>query len=61
MSVVREYPKVFPDDLSGLLPDREIEFVIELSPGTHPISKAPYRMAPAGVERIEDTNTRIIR
>ncbi|TYK01103.1 DNA/RNA polymerases superfamily protein [Cucumis melo var. makuwa] len=45
--VVKEFHKVFPDDLSGLLPDREIEFTIELLPGTAPISQAPYRMAPS--------------
>jgi hypothetical protein len=42
--VVREYPDVFPDDLPGLPPDREIEFAIELVPGTAPIAKRPYRM-----------------
>ena len=45
--VVREFPDVFPDDLPGLPPDREIDFQIELAPGTEPISRAPYRMAPA--------------
>nr|CAD1829299.1 unnamed protein product [Ananas comosus var. bracteatus] len=45
--VVREFPDVFPAELPGLPPDREIEFVIDLIPGTAPISKAPYRMAPA--------------
>ena len=38
--------KEFPDGISGLQPDREIEFVIELIPGTEPISIPPYRMAP---------------
>ena len=37
--VVCEYADVFPDDLPGLPPDRDIEFVIELQPGTAPISK----------------------
>ena len=44
--VVREYADVFPDDLAGMSPDRDIEFVIELQPGTAPISKRPYRMPP---------------
>ena len=44
--VVREYLEVFPDDLSGLPPDREVEFGIDLVLGTMPKSKAPYRMAP---------------
>jgi len=44
--VVCEYADVFPDDLPGLPPDRDIEFVIELQLGTAPISKRPYRMPP---------------
>jgi hypothetical protein len=37
---------VFPDELPGLTPDRDVEFVIELQPGTAPISKRSYRMPP---------------
>ena len=44
--VVCEYSDVFSDDLPGMPPDRDIEFVIELQPGTAPISKRPYRMPP---------------
>jgi hypothetical protein len=44
--VVCEYPDVFPDDLPRMLPDRDIEFIIELQPRTAPISKRPYRMPP---------------
>jgi hypothetical protein len=42
--VVCDYPDVFPDELPGMPPDRDIEFAIELQPGTAPISKRPYRM-----------------
>jgi hypothetical protein len=42
--VVREYPDVFLEELPGMPPDRDIEFVIELLPGTQPISKRPYRL-----------------
>jgi hypothetical protein len=42
--VVQEYPNVFPEELSGMPPDHEIEFLIELLPGTPPIFKRPYRM-----------------
>jgi hypothetical protein len=42
--VVQEYPDVFPEELSGMPPDRDIEFLIELLPRTPPISKRPYRM-----------------
>jgi hypothetical protein len=44
--VVCEYPDVFPDELPGMPPDRDVVFVIELQPGTAPISKRPYRMPP---------------
>jgi hypothetical protein len=37
---------VFPEELPGMPPDREVEFVIELAPGAAPISKRPYRLAP---------------
>jgi hypothetical protein len=43
--VVNEFPDVFPEELPGMPPDRDIEFVIELKPGTAPIYKTPYRMA----------------
>jgi hypothetical protein len=42
--IVCEYPNVFPKELPGMSPDRDIEFFIELLPGTAPISKRPYRM-----------------
>jgi hypothetical protein len=42
--VVQEYLDVFPEELPGMLPDRDIEFIIDLLPGTPPISKRPYRM-----------------
>jgi hypothetical protein len=42
--MVCDYPDVFPDELPGMPPDRDIEFAIELQPGTAPISKRPYRM-----------------
>ncbi|KAL0549699.1 hypothetical protein IC582_014186 [Cucumis melo] len=51
--VVREYPDVFPDELLRLSPSREIDFVIELEPGTAPISRAPYIMAPAELKELK--------
>ena len=44
--VVCDFPDVFPEELPGMPPDRSVEFVIELVPGTAPISKRPYRMPP---------------
>jgi hypothetical protein len=44
--IVREYSDVFPKELLGMPPDRDIEFIIELIPGTAPIAQRPYRMNP---------------
>ena len=51
--VVREFPDVFPDDIAGLPPDREVEFTIDLIPGTEPISIPPYRMALAELRELK--------
>ncbi|KAL4017197.1 hypothetical protein IC575_024873 [Cucumis melo] len=48
-----DYPDVFPEELPGLPPHREVEFAIELEPGTVPISRAPYRMAPAELKELK--------
>ena len=44
--IVCEYEDVFPDELSGLPPPRDVDFRIELHPCTPPISMVPHRMAP---------------
>jgi hypothetical protein len=44
--VACEFPDVFTEDLPGMPPDRDVEFVIELQPGTTPISRRPYKMTP---------------
>ena len=51
--VVREFPDVFPDDIVGLPPDREVEFTIDLISGTELISIPPYRMAPAELRELK--------
>jgi hypothetical protein len=51
--VVCDYPDVFLDELPGMPPDRDIEFAIELQPGTAPISKRPYRMPPAELAELK--------
>ena len=51
-SVVEEFLDMFPDDLPGMPPDRDIEFIIELLPGTAPIAKRPYRM---GVNELNES------
>ena len=63
--VVCEYADVFPNDLPGLPPDRDIEFVVELQPGIAPISKRPYWMPPNELAKLkiqlQDCNTRFIK
>ena len=51
--IVKEFPNVFPDDISGLPPDREVEFTIDLIPGIEPISIPPYRMAPTELRELK--------
>ncbi|KAE8707211.1 hypothetical protein F3Y22_tig00110386pilonHSYRG00027 [Hibiscus syriacus] len=50
---VSEFPDVFPEELPGLPPDREVEFEIETYPGSSPISMAPYRMAPKELKELK--------
>jgi hypothetical protein len=52
--VVNEFPDVFSEDLPGMLPDRDIEFVIELKPGTAPIYKTPFRMTTPKLAELKD-------
>jgi hypothetical protein len=51
--VVQEFSDVFPDDLTGMPPERAIEFKIELQPGTAPIAKAPYKMSPVALKELK--------
>ncbi|GJX84299.1 reverse transcriptase domain-containing protein [Tanacetum coccineum] len=50
--VVRDFPEVFLDDLSGLPLSREIKFRIELVPGAIPVARSPYRLAPSEMEEL---------
>ena len=52
--VVQEIPNVFPEDLPGVPPIRDIDFYIDLVPGTNPIPIKPYRMAPAELKELKD-------
>jgi hypothetical protein len=51
--MVCEYADVFPNELPGMPPDRDIEFAIELQPETTPISRRPYRMPPAELAELK--------
>ncbi|GJV99742.1 putative reverse transcriptase domain-containing protein [Tanacetum coccineum] len=50
--IVREFSEVFPEDLPGLPPARQVEFQIDLVPGAAPVARAPYRLAPAEMQEL---------
>jgi hypothetical protein len=52
VSIVRDFPDVFPDDLPGIPPTRKVEFQIDLIPGAAPVARAPYRLAPTELEEL---------
>ncbi|GJV68688.1 putative reverse transcriptase domain-containing protein [Tanacetum coccineum] len=52
--IVQDFPKVFPEDLSGLPPTRQVEFQIDLIHGAAPVARAPYRLAPSEMKELSD-------
>ncbi|GKF79657.1 hypothetical protein Tco_0235225, partial [Tanacetum coccineum] len=50
--IVRKFPEVFPEDLPRLPPARQVEFQIDLVPGAAPVTRAPYRLAPAEMQEL---------
>ncbi|GJR02959.1 putative reverse transcriptase domain-containing protein [Tanacetum coccineum] len=52
--VVREFPEVFPENLPGLPPVRQVEFQINLIPGAAPVARAPYRLAPSEMQELSN-------
>ncbi|GJS95989.1 putative reverse transcriptase domain-containing protein [Tanacetum coccineum] len=52
--VVRDFPEVFPEDLPGVLPTRQVEFQIDLVPGAAPVARAPYRLAPYEMKELSN-------
>ncbi|GJV43982.1 putative reverse transcriptase domain-containing protein [Tanacetum coccineum] len=50
--VIRDFPEVFPEDLPGLPPPRQVEFRIDLIPGAAPVARAPYRLAPSEMKEL---------
>ncbi|GKF06794.1 putative reverse transcriptase domain-containing protein, partial [Tanacetum coccineum] len=52
--VVKDFSEVFPEDLPGLSPTRQVEFNIELIPEAAPVARAPYRLAPAEMKEIAE-------
>ncbi|GKD29918.1 hypothetical protein Tco_1240696 [Tanacetum coccineum] len=50
--VVREFLDVFPEELPGIPPDRQVEFCVDLIPGSTPVAKTPYRLAPSEMQEL---------
>ncbi|GJZ48542.1 reverse transcriptase domain-containing protein [Tanacetum coccineum] len=54
ISIVKEFPDVFPEDLPGIPPVRQVEFQIDLIPGAAPIARTPYRLAPSEMQELSN-------
>nr|GFC24543.1 putative reverse transcriptase domain-containing protein [Tanacetum cinerariifolium] len=52
--IVRDFPKVFPEDLPGLPPTRQVVFQIDLIPGAAPVARVPYRLAPSEMKELSE-------
>ncbi|GJY95889.1 putative reverse transcriptase domain-containing protein [Tanacetum coccineum] len=52
--IVRDFPEVFPEELPGLPPTRQVEFQIDLMPGAAPVARAPYRLAPSEMKELSE-------
>nr|GEU62574.1 putative reverse transcriptase domain-containing protein [Tanacetum cinerariifolium] len=52
--IVQDFPEVFPEDLPAIPPTRQVEFQIDLIPGTAPVARAPYRLAPSEMKELPD-------
>ncbi|CAA0810222.1 Unknown protein, partial [Striga hermonthica] len=59
--IVREFVDVFPDELQGGPPNRQVEFSIDLIPGAGPVFKAPYRMAPKEMQELKTQIQELLR
>ncbi|GKA09465.1 hypothetical protein Tco_0688796 [Tanacetum coccineum] len=53
-SIIQDFPEVFPEDLPGLPPTRQVEFQIDLVPGAAPVAWAPYRLAPSKIKELSE-------
>ncbi|GJZ18585.1 putative reverse transcriptase domain-containing protein, partial [Tanacetum coccineum] len=54
VTIVQDFPEVFPEDLPGLPPARPVEFQIDLIPGAAPVARAPYRLAPSEMKELSE-------
>nr|GFC99855.1 putative reverse transcriptase domain-containing protein [Tanacetum cinerariifolium] len=51
--IVQDFPEVFPEDLPGIPPTRQVDFQIDLVPGAAPVARAPYRLAPSEMKELK--------
>nr|GFD13802.1 putative reverse transcriptase domain-containing protein [Tanacetum cinerariifolium] len=54
LPIVRDFPEVFPKDLTGLPPTRQVVFQIDLIPGAAPVARAPYQLAPPEMKELSE-------
>nr|GEV33846.1 reverse transcriptase domain-containing protein [Tanacetum cinerariifolium] len=54
VQIVRDFPEVFPEDLPGIPPARQVEFQIDLAPGAAPVARAPYRLVPSKMKELAE-------
>nr|GEX85927.1 putative reverse transcriptase domain-containing protein [Tanacetum cinerariifolium] len=54
VSIVRDFPKVFPKDFLGIPPARQVKFQIDLVPGAAPVARAPYQLAPSEMKELAE-------
>ncbi|GJR48173.1 putative reverse transcriptase domain-containing protein [Tanacetum coccineum] len=54
VQIVQYFPEVFPEDLPGLPPTRQVEFQIDLVPGAAPVARAPYQLAPSEMKELSE-------
>ncbi|GKB94509.1 hypothetical protein Tco_0980646, partial [Tanacetum coccineum] len=59
--VIRDSPEVFPKELPGLPPPRQVEFRIDLIPGAAPVARAPYRLAPSEMKELSMGSSGLVR
>ncbi|GJS31477.1 hypothetical protein Tco_0492097 [Tanacetum coccineum] len=52
--IVQDFPEVFPEDLSGIPPTRQVDFQIDLITGAAPVARAPYRLASSKMKELSD-------
>ncbi|GKE66894.1 putative reverse transcriptase domain-containing protein [Tanacetum coccineum] len=58
--VIRDFPEVFPDELHGLPPPRQVEFRIDLIPGAAPVVRAPYHLAPSKMKELSKQQQKLL-